>query len=140
MAENAPKTVAGSSSSSLASSSEEDGMLEASGSPATEGAVVVPSSLVLSKLPISVKMSSSLAMASANRHAKRDRLLLVSSDCCLGADRFPFLGMVLMKIEKKRPFNYRYEESGITTPTVVMPETGNRELTSTQTMLEKLIR
>ena len=114
-------------------------MLEASGSPATEGAVV-PSSLVLSKLPISDKMSSSLAMASASRHAKRDRLSLVSSDCCLGAGRFPLLGMVLKKIEKRRPFNYCYEESGITTPTVVVPETGNRELTSTQTMLERLIR
>jgi len=99
MAENAPNTVAGSSSLSLSSSSEDDGMLRASGSPATEGAMVVPSSL-FRRLPISCKMSSSLAMASARRHAKRERLSLLSVDCCFGAGLFPLLGMVLKKIEK----------------------------------------
>jgi len=101
MAENAPRTLARSSSSSLASSSEDDGLIGASGSPATEEAVVVPSSLVLRRLPISFKMSSSLAMTSASRHAKQERLLLVSVDCCLCAGRFPLLGTVLKKIEKR---------------------------------------
>ena len=87
-------------------------------------------------------MSSSLATASASRLAKQERLLLLSVDCCIGAGRFPLFGMVLKK-SVKRPFNYCYEEinkSGITTPTVVRPETGNGKFTSTQTMLDKLIR